>query len=131
MYIQTQARMLSTQAGPRLHLLEVVEARKAPIDWRRGDRIIVKWEDDVYYVGTVTKIGSKYLEIRYDDGEDGRVTPRSRSILGRADSPRKRAKAMTEKKARKMLEDPGGGSSTHRRHSSCQGRQAGEAGQDG
>ena len=82
------------------------KTRNVPINWMKGDRIIIQW-DDGYYLGTVFKVGDRKLDIRYDSGEDGQIAPNARRILGISDERKRRAGPFSEKKAHKILRDKG------------------------
>ena len=52
--------------------------------WKRGDRIVVHYENDDYYLATVTITRQNLIYIEYDDGDKESFSFRSKRIIGKA-----------------------------------------------
>jgi len=52
--------------------------------WKRGDRVVVHYENDDYYLATVTTTRQNFIYIEYDDGDKESFSFRSKRIIGKA-----------------------------------------------
>jgi len=63
--------------------------------WKQGDRVVVHYEKDEYYLATVTTTRQNRVYLEYDDGSKGSYPIRSKSIIGKAKK-RKRKSAISK-----------------------------------
>ena len=75
--------------------------------WMNGDRSIIQRHDGLYYLGIVKKAGKGKLRVLYDDGTEEIVRRKSKRILGLSNTWDKDARGVSEKMARKLLQDEG------------------------
>ena len=89
----------------------ITAARSARIEWSKNDRIILKLDENEYYVATVTRIkkeGRKLiLRVKYDDGSGEWINSRSKYIIGRTPIKRKKLTGISKSDLRKWKLDTG------------------------
>jgi len=73
----------------------------AKIKYTKGDRIVVKFGKNEYYLGTVTKSGVK-VSVLFDDGDRESLPAKSKRLIG-IGVKRKRKSEITEKELKKYL----------------------------
>lgn len=66
---------------PRWLGKRVAQVRKVSNPWEVGHRIVVDYEDEGIYIGTVTQVSTK-LTIQFDNGQVDKVSPHDPAILG-------------------------------------------------
>ena len=81
------------------------DAEHAAIDWKKHDRIVIEFDTNEYYVGTVTQFKGTKLYVRYDDGEGKWFAKSSKYIAGRTTYKRKRVRSFTEKEAKDIISE--------------------------
>lgn len=73
-------------------------------EYKKGDRIIVKYEENAYYVATVTQMrGGNKICFVYDDGSKGSALTNSGKVVGYATTNRKRMKPISKSELPRWL----------------------------
>lgn len=60
------------------YLFEVEGASK----WSKGDRIVIEYDPNEYYIGTVTAVRGNKVHVLFDDGDKESYSTRSKKIVG-------------------------------------------------
>ena len=88
--------------------MQILEAKKSKklSDYNEGDRIVIKYDDDEYYLATVLRKDRNTLVVKYDTNEREAIPfTDSERVLG-ATHVKHSNKPLSEKQARKLLADP-------------------------
>ena len=81
------------------------DVEHAAIEWKKNDRIVIKHDNNEYYVGTITRFKGTKLYVRFDDGDGKWYGKRSKFIAGRTKYRRGRVRHFTEKEVKDIIDE--------------------------
>lgn len=80
--------------------MKIVFITESAVKFTKGNRVVVKFDEDNWFLGNINKIRAGKLTISFDDGDEQEYSENSRAVKIVPDDIKKRKKALTDAQAK-------------------------------